>query len=68
MKLPWKNPLEIPLEELDKIKIEEYIYQLYKEKLLNKPRRKKYWQREYEYRERVMKRLEELRRSRELFP
>ncbi len=68
MKLPWKNPLEIPLEELDKIKIEEYIFQLYKEKLLNKPRRKKYWQREYEYRERVMKRLEELRRSRELFP
>ncbi|MEM0027432.1 MAG: hypothetical protein QXT53_05710 [Ignisphaera sp.] len=61
-----KDPLELTVEELDKLNIEECIWKYYKEVLHKKPRKKSYWQREAEYRERVMKMLEEIELYREL--
>lgn len=55
-----KDPLELTPEELDKLNIEECIWKYYKEILRKKPRKKSYWQREIEYRERVLKILEEI--------
>ncbi|MEM1644561.1 MAG: hypothetical protein QXL96_01615 [Ignisphaera sp.] len=55
-----KDPLELTDEELDKLNIEECIWKYYREVLHKKPRRKSYWQKEIEYRDRVMKTLEEI--------
>ncbi|MEM2627423.1 MAG: hypothetical protein QW775_04145 [Ignisphaera sp.] len=55
-----KDPLELTDEELDKLNIEECIWKYYREVLRKKPRRKSYWQKEIEYRDRVMKTLEEI--------
>lgn len=55
-----KDPLELTDEELDKLNIEECIWGYYREVLRKKPRRKSYWQKEIEYRDRVMKTLEEI--------
>ncbi len=67
MPVAKKDPFEYTDEELDQLNIEEYMFQLYKEKLKEKPRRKKYWEREKEYRDRVMKMLEEIKTMRKLF-
>lgn len=61
-----KNPLELTDEELDKLNIEECIWRYYRESVHKKPRRKSYWQKEIEYRDRIMKVLEEIELSRKL--
>uniref|UniRef100_A0A7C2ZCH9 Uncharacterized protein n=1 Tax=Ignisphaera aggregans TaxID=334771 RepID=A0A7C2ZCH9_9CREN len=61
-----KDPLQLTEEEIDKLNIEECIWKYYREILRKKPRKKSYWQREMEYRERVMKALEEIELYRKL--
>lgn len=55
-----RDPLELSPEELDKLNIEDCVWRYYREVLRKRPRRKSYWQKEMEYRERVMRVLEEL--------
>ncbi|MEM4576073.1 MAG: hypothetical protein QW701_01275 [Candidatus Nezhaarchaeales archaeon] len=55
------DPLELSEEVIERTDVNEYLWNVYREKLLSKPRKKKYWQKEYEYRQRVLKVLEEIR-------
>jgi len=61
-----KDPLEVSIEELDKLNIEECVWRYYNELLKKKPRKKFYWQKEAEYRERVLSMLERVKAYRQL--
>ncbi|MEM0240406.1 MAG: hypothetical protein QW794_01490 [Thermosphaera sp.] len=62
------DPLELSEEEIERMDINEYLWRAYREKLLSKPRKKKYWQKEYEYRQRVLRVLEEIRELKSSLP
>lgn len=54
-----KDPLELSIEEIEHLNIEECVWSTYRELVMRKPRKKIYWQKEIEYRERVLRMLEE---------
>lgn len=62
------DPLELSEEDIERTDVNEYLWKVYREKLLTRPRKKKYWQKEYEYRQRVLKVLEEIRDLRSSLP
>jgi hypothetical protein len=53
------DPFKLSEAELENLDINNYIWQKYREKLLSKPRKKRYWERENDYYCRVIKTLEE---------
>lgn len=62
------DPFSLTEAELDNLDINNYIWQKYREKLLNKPRKKKYWERENEYYRRVIGALEETKTIKGILP
>lgn len=62
------DPFNLSEAELENLDINQYVWQKYREKLLKRPRKKKYWERENEYYRRVIKVLEEIKTIRGALP
>ncbi|MEM0054272.1 MAG: hypothetical protein QXL89_08825 [Nitrososphaeria archaeon] len=67
-KVEYIDPFSLSDVDLDNFDINNYIWQIYRERLFNRPRKKKYWERENEYYHRVMKVLEETKTIKETLP